>query len=247
MGLIRRTVEKEEAMAQDKTTNGKAGGTALGAYIDHTVLKPDTTKETLKRFCDEAVEHGFAAVCVNSGNVGYVAEQLEGSGVRACAVVGFPLGAVITDVKAAEAGLSLDAGALDIDMVADVGAAKDGDWEAVYADIKAVADVVHAKEGAVLKVIIETCLLTDSEKREMSLAAKRAGADFVKTSTGYSSGGATVGDVRLNREAVGPDMGIKASTGIRTYEDAVRLIRAGATRLGTSSGIAIIAGGPPER
>ncbi|HWL66809.1 MAG TPA: deoxyribose-phosphate aldolase [Geminicoccus sp.] len=211
----------------------------LAAFIDHTILKPDATRAEVARLCAEAREHGFKSVCVNAVHVAQVAKALEGSDVLACAVVGFPLGATLPAIKAAEAAAAIAAGAGEIDMVIDIGALKDGRTDAVQADIAAVR---MACQGAVLKVIIETCLLTDAEKRAACLAAKAAGADFVKTSTGFSKGGATVEDIRLMRATVGPEMGVKASGGIRSRADALAMIEAGATRIGASAGIAIVQG-----
>ena len=209
----------------------------LAKMIDHTLLKPNATAQQIKTLCDEAKEYHFCSVCVNSGRAALAKECLAGSDVKLCVVVGFPLGCTV--VKAAEAGAMTALGADEIDMVLDVGAAKDGNWDAVEADIRAVR---AACPGKVLKVILETCLLTDEEKVKACAICKKAGAAFVKTSTGYSKGGATVEDVRLMRETVGPEMGVKASGGIRTYEDAVAMIEAGANRLGASAGIKIIAG-----
>ena len=206
-------------------------------YIDHTVLKADTTRETLLRFCNEAKQYGFASVCVNPCNIAFVSQQLKGSGVKTAAVVGFPLGANKSAIKAAEAREAIADGADEIDMVINIGAAKDGDWALVESDIAAVK---AACGPAKLKVIIETCLLTDEEKVKACIAAKNANADFVKTSTGFSKAGAKVEDVRLMRETVGPDMGVKAAGGIHNRAEAEAMIAAGATRIGASSGIAIV-------
>ena len=212
---------------------------ALAKYIDHTLLKPDATEAQIERLCAEAVEHGFASVCVNPCRIALAAKLLAGTDVAPCCVIGFPLGACTTAAKAFEAADAAQNGAKEIDMVINVGDAKDGRWDAVEADI---AGVVRAIAGrAKLKVIIETCLLTDGEKVEACKAAVRAGADFVKTSTGFSRAGATARDVALMREAVGPDVGVKAAGGIRTYADAVAMIEAGATRIGASAGVAILA------
>lgn len=206
--------------------------------IDHTLLKPDASEAQIKKVCDEAREYGFKSVCVNPARAAFVSKQLEGSGVLTCCVVGFPLGATLSSVKAFEAMAAIADGANEVDMVINVGAAKDGNWELVESDIRAV--VLAAKGKALVKVIIETCLLTDAEKVKACLAAKAAGADFVKTSTGFSTGGATVEDIRLMRETVGPEMGVKASGGIRTREAAEAMIAAGATRIGASSSKAIL-------
>ena len=212
---------------------------ALAKYIDHTLLKPDATEAQIEKLCAEAREYGFASVCVNSCYASLAARLLAGSDVAVCCVIGFPLGAATTAAKAFEAADAAQNGATEIDMVINVGAAKDGRWDDVEADIAGVAAAIEGK--ALLKVIIETCLLTDGEKIEACRAAVRAGADFVKTSTGFSKAGATAADVALMRKTVGPDVGVKAAGGIRTYADAVRMIEAGASRIGASAGIAILA------
>ncbi|WP_459698305.1 deoxyribose-phosphate aldolase [Acidisoma sp. C75] len=209
----------------------------LAALIDHTILKPDAREAEVAAFCDEARRFGFRAVCVNPIHVALVAKALAGSGVRACSVVGFPFGATTPAAKAAETAQAIADGAQEIDMVIAIGALKDGRLDAVRADI---AVVRAAARGGVLKVIIETAMLTDEEKRIACRLAKEAGADFVKTATGYGGGGATVEDIALMRAAVGPAMGVKASGGVRTREAAEAMIAAGATRIGTSSGLAII-------
>jgi deoxyribose-phosphate aldolase len=209
----------------------------LAGLIDHTILAADATSLQVTRFCEEALQHAFCSVCVNSKFVPLIAGLLRGSRVRCCSVVGFPLGAAASEAKAAEAAWARAAGADEIDMVMAIGALKDGDIDAVRHDI---ASVRAACAGAVLKVIIETCLLDDAEKRIASLAAQQAGADFVKTSTGFSRGGATVDDVALMRATVGPTMGVKASGGIRTREAAEAMVAAGATRIGASASLAII-------
>ncbi len=207
--------------------------------IDHTILKPDATASEVARFCDEARANGFRAVCVNPVHVAFVAGRLAGSAVRTCSVVGFPFGATTSDVKAAEATRAIADGAGEIDMVIAIGALKEGRLEMVRNDIAAVR---RATAGAVLKVIIETAMLTDDEKRAACRIAGGVGADFVKTSTGYGGGGATVEDVALMRREVGPGIGVKASGGVRTREAADAMIAAGATRIGTSSGLAIVGG-----
>ena len=211
----------------------------LAKYIDHTLLKPDATEAQIEKLCAEAVEYGFASVCVNSCYASLATRLLEGSDVAVCCVIGFPLGACTTAAKAFEAADAAKNGAKEIDMVINVGAAKDGRWDAVEADIAAVVAAIEGR--TLLKVIIETCLLTDEEKVEACKAAVRAGADFVKTSTGFSKAGATAADVALMRETVGPEIGVKAAGGIRTYRDAVAMIEAGASRIGASAGIAILA------
>ncbi len=212
---------------------------ALAKYIDHTLLKPDATEAQIEKLCAEAREYGFASVCVNSCYASLAARLLAGSDVAVCCVVGFPLGAATTAAKAFEAADAAQNGATEIDMVINVGAAKDGRWDDVEADIAGVAAAIEGK--ALLKVIIETCLLTDAEKIEACRAAVRAGADFVKTSTGFSKAGATAADVALMRKTVGPEIGVKAAGGIRTYADAMAMIEAGASRIGASAGIAILA------
>jgi deoxyribose-phosphate aldolase len=205
--------------------------------IDHTMLKADAGKDTIIRYCNEAREHKFASVCVNTCFVPLVAEQLKGSGVKTCCVAGFPLGAMLTSAKAFEASEAVKAGADEVDMVINISALKDGDDAFVEEDIRAV---VKASGGAVVKVIIETCLLTDEEKVRACQLAVKAGADFVKTSTGFSTGGATAADVALMRKTVGGKAGVKASGGIRTPEDAAAMIEAGADRIGAGNGIVLI-------
>lgn len=208
-------------------------------YVDHTVLKTETTKETVARFCAEAKEYGFAAVCVNPYRVSYAKELLAGTAVKVAVVIGFPLGANNPLVKAFEARDAVAAGADELDMVINVGALKDGDIALVERDIRGV---VEAAAGRPVKVIIETSALSDPEKECACAAAARAGVAFVKTSTGFGKGGATVEDIRLMKRIVGPSIQVKASTGIKTRADADAMIAAGATRLGTSAGIAIVRG-----
>ena len=205
--------------------------------FDHTRVKADATRKDVKRVCDEAMAYSFCSVCVNSYYVPYVANLLHGSDVKICSVVGFPLGAMSTRAKALEAKIAVMDGADEIDMVINVGALKDRDYSVGLEDIKAVKEACGEH---ILKVIIETCLLTDDEKVKACELAKEAGADFVKTSTGFSSAGAKVEDVRLMRETVGPDMGVKASGGIHDKEVAKELVDAGANRLGTSATIEIV-------
>ena len=211
----------------------------LAKTIDHTLLKPNATAAQVLKLCDEAKEYGFASVCVNPSRVALAAQALAGTDVTACCVVGFPLGAIPSVSKAAEAAECVRSGAREIDMVINIGAAKDGDWALVESDIAAVK---AACGPAKLKVIIETCLLSDEEKVQACLAAKRANADFVKTSTGFSKAGATVEDVKLMRRTVGPEMGVKAAGGIHNRAEALAMLEAGATRIGASSGIAIVTG-----
>lgn len=205
--------------------------------FDHTILKADATRKDVKRVCDEAMAYSFCSVCVNSYYVPYVANLLHGSDVKICSVVGFPLGAMSTRAKALEAKIAVMDGADEIDMVINIGALKDRDYSVVLEDIKAVKE---ACEDKTLKVIIETCLLNDVEKVKACELAKEAGADFVKTSTGFSTGGAKVEDVKLMRATVGPDMGVKASGGIHDNEFAKELVDAGVNRLGTSATIQIV-------
>ena len=209
----------------------------LAKYIDHTLLKPDASAAQILKICDEAKQYGFASVCVNPSRIALVADALKGTDVTPCCVVGFPFGAIPTESKAAETAVAVKNGAREVDMVIDIGAAKDGNWDYVQADI---AGVKAACGAAKLKVIIEACLLTDDEKVKACLAAKAAGADFVKTSTGFSKGGATAEDVALMRRTVGPEMGVKASGGVHNRAEALAMIEAGATRIGASSGIAIV-------
>lgn len=205
--------------------------------FDHTILKADATKEDVKKVCEEAMAYSFCSVCVNSYYVPYVAELLHGSDVKICTVVGFPLGAMSTRAKALEAKIAVMDGADEVDMVINIGALKDKDYDVVLEDIKAVKE---ACGNALLKVIIETCLLTDEEKVKACELSKEANADFVKTSTGFSTAGAKVEDVRLMRDTVGDDMGVKASGGIHDKEFANALVEAGASRLGTSATIKIV-------
>lgn len=210
----------------------------IAAMIDHTLLKPEATPAQIEKLCAEAAEYHFASVCVNPVYIPLAARLLKGTGVKVCCVVGFPLGAIAPEQKAAEAASCAAMGAEELDMVIHVGAAKAGDWALVQRDIEGV---VKAAAGRTVKVIIETCLLTDEEKVKACEAAKAAGAHFVKTSTGFSTGGATTHDIALMRKTVGPEMGVKASGGIRDYETAMAMIEAGANRIGASAGIAIVA------
>lgn len=208
------------------------------AMIDHTLLKPEATKEQVRTLCEEAVKYGFHSVCVNSSFVYYCASLLRNTDVKVCTVIGFPLGAMSTAGKAAEAKAAVADGAGELDMVIHVGMIKSGDWDYVRQDI---ASVVEAADGqALVKVILETCLLTDEEKEKACRICLEAGADYVKTSTGFSSGGATVEDVALMRRTVGDKAGVKASGGIRTLADVKAMTRAGASRIGASAGIAIV-------
>jgi deoxyribose-phosphate aldolase len=209
----------------------------MASYIDHTLLKPEAKREDIIRLCREALQNNFYSVCINPSYVPTAVSELKDSAVKVCAVIGFPLGATTTATKAFEATEALASGAEEVDMVIHVGALKGGEEDYVRDDIAAV---VKAARGKTVKVIIESGLLSDSEKVLACRLAKEAGAGFVKTSTGFGPGGATVGDIRLMRETVGPDLGVKASGGVRTLETARLMIEAGATRIGTSSGITIV-------
>ncbi len=209
----------------------------LAKMIDHTILKPDATKEDVRKLCDEAKKYGFASVCVNQYYTDFVSEQLKGSGVKTCTVVGFPLGAVKPEVKVYETKRAMLEGADEIDMVINVGALKDDDEDLIYHEIKAV---VNTAAGRCVKVILETCLLTDKQIDLACHLAVSAGATYVKTSTGFSKGGATVEAVALMKKAVGNNAKVKASGGIRDYETAMKMVEAGADRIGTSAGVAII-------
>ncbi len=222
--------------ASEKLTRIDPG---IAALIDHTILKPDATRADIIKVCREARQYNFASVCVNSYWVPLVRAELAGSPVKVCTVVGFPLGAASTEAKAAEASTAVCAGAQEVDMVINVGALRSGDQEAVKADIEEVVRVSH-KGGAIVKVILETALLDDNQKAVACMLSKEAGADFVKTSTGFGPSGATAHDIALMREVVGPRMGVKASGGIRTLEDLQAMTAAGATRIGASASVKIV-------
>lgn len=211
----------------------------LNKYIDHTLLKPDASQEQIETLIEEAKKYDFASVCVNPTWVNFAAQALKATDVKVCTVIGFPLGANTPELKAFETSDAIQNGADEVDMVINIGALKSRNFDLVERDIRAV---VEAAKGTLVKVIIETCLLTDDEKVRACQIAQKAGTDFVKTSTGFSTGGATVEDVALMRKTVGPDMGVKASGGARSYEDALAFIKAGATRIGASSGVAIMEG-----
>ena len=211
----------------------------ISSYIDHTLLKPDVSLDQIIHLCNEAKEYGFASVCINPYWVSLAAKEMENSKVKVCTVIGFPLGANSTSVKSMETADAIGNGASEIDMVINLGLIRSGDWVNVETDIAAV---VQAANGRLVKVILETCLLNDHEKRHACEISKRAGAGFVKTSTGFSTGGASVEDVRLMRAIVGQEMGVKASGGIRSAEDAVKMIKAGANRIGASASVAIVKG-----
>lgn len=219
-------------------------GAEMAKYIDHTLLKPEATQTAFDKLCEEAKQFQFKAVCVNSGRVSYVAKKLKGSGVLVCSVVGFPLGAMDSQAKGFEAKRAMKEGADELDMVINIGALKSGDLQTVEEDIKAVREVTGS--ATVLKVIIETCLLTDEEKVIACKVAKKSGADFVKTSTGFSTGGAGVADVALMRKVVGPKIGVKASGGIKDFATASAMIAAGATRIGAGAGVTIVASAPTK-
>ncbi|KZR60521.1 2-deoxyribose-5-phosphate aldolase [Bacillus badius] len=212
----------------------------VAKIIDHTLLKPETTKDQVKKLCEEARAYEFASVCINPVWVAYASEQLQGTKVKVCTVIGFPLGATTSTVKAFETKEAIENGATEVDMVINIGALKAGDDETVLKDIQAVT--ASARGKALTKVIIETSLLTDEEKERACRLAVEAGADYVKTSTGFSTGGATEEDIRFMRNTVGPDIGVKASGGVRSQEDALNMIKAGATRIGASSGVQIVQG-----
>lgn len=212
----------------------------LESFIDHTVLKPESTDLDIQQACLDAKKYNFKAVCINPVWVSYTSDLLKGTDVNTCTVIGFPLGANTTTIKVEETKRAIQDGANEVDMVINIGALKSEDFALVHDDIKAV--VKAAEKKAIVKVIIETSLLSRNEKIRACEIAKRAGADFVKTSTGFSTGGATAEDIKLMRIAVGPEMGVKASGGVRSYEDAEAMIKAGATRIGTSNGVALIDG-----
>ncbi len=212
---------------------------SIAALIDHTLLKPEATAADIRKVCAEARHYGFASVCVNPYWVRLVAEELAGSTVKVCSVVGFPLGASATEIKVAETAAAIRDGANEIDMVLNIGELRGGNHDAVRSDIKAVVEAAHAG-GAIVKVILETALLNDEQKVAASLLAKEAGADFVKTSTGFGPGGATAEDVALMRRTVGSAMGVKASGGVRTLEDLKTMAAAGANRVGASASVKIV-------
>jgi deoxyribose-phosphate aldolase len=213
---------------------------SIAKLIDHTLLRPEATRADILQLCREALEHHFASVCVNAYWVPLAASQLAGSDVKVCTVVGFPLGATSTEAKVGETEAALRAGAQEIDMVLNIGALRGDDDRAVEEEIALVAAASH-RGGAIVKVILETALLSDDQKIVACKLAQLAGADFVKTSTGFSSSGATVKDVELMRRAVGPEMGVKASGGIRTLEELLKMVTAGANRIGASAGVKIVA------
>jgi deoxyribose-phosphate aldolase len=212
---------------------------SVAKLIDHTLLKPEATIDQVVKLCAEAKKFGFASVCINPTHVRLCADQLHGTPVKVCTVIGFPLGANTAEIKVFEAQTAVMEGAGEIDMVINIGALKSGRLDQVKQDIAGVVQAGH-HSGALVKVIIETCLLTHDEKVTACLLAKEAGADYVKTSTGFSTGGAAVDDIELMRQTVGPQMGVKASGGVRTYQDVLNMVKAGATRIGASAGVKII-------
>ncbi|MBF4691855.1 deoxyribose-phosphate aldolase [Fusibacter ferrireducens] len=214
----------------------------LAKYIDHTILKPDVSDQDVIRICDEAKTYHFFSVCVNPYFVPLVAKELQGTDVKVTSVIGFPLGSSTSEIKALEAKKAVEDGADEIDMVINISALKDGKYQYVQKDIEAVVDVIKGK--AILKVIIEACLLTDDEKIKACELSKAAGAQFVKTSTGFSTGGATEADVKLMKKTVGNALEVKASGAVRDYATALKMVEAGATRIGASSSVAIVTGNP---
>ena len=222
-------------------STGMAFDQDLARKIDHTLLKPDATQKEIKKLCAEAKQYGFASVCINPSNVKLCSNLLRDSDVKVCTVIGFPLGATSGAAKAFEATQAIKDGAQEVDMVINVGMLKSGEYDFVEEDILSVVSVAHSL-GALTKVIIETGLLTDEEKVKACILAKQAGADFVKTSTGFVQGGATVGDIALMRKVVGPAMGIKASGGVRSQNEALALIASGADRIGASASVKIVVG-----
>src|SRR3984893_18072717 len=211
----------------------------FAGLIDHTLLKPEASRDEIRKLCQEAVRFGFASVCINPWNVPLAAEFVRGSKVKVCTVIGFPLGATLSQVKIHEAEEAIKLGAQEVDMVINIGALKSGQDDVVESDIRGVADVAH-RGGAICKVIFETSLLSVEEKVRAALASKRAGADFVKTSTGFSTGGASAEDVAIQRAIVGSEIGVKASGGVRTFEDLKKMVCAGATRIGASASVKIM-------
>ena len=239
--VTKNVMEKTSAQAASGPRVIKTGYDAgYAQYMDHTVLKQDTVKAALKKFCDEAKQYHFASVCINPANVAYVASQLKGSGVKTCSVIGFPLGATTAMVKAVETAEAIKNGAEEVDMVINIGALKDKEYDVVYNDILAVANAAHP--NAIVKVIIETGLLSDEEKVAACTLAKKAGVDFVKTCTGFGPGAATAEDIRLMKQTVGDGIKVKASTGINDRRICDEMLKAGAVRMGTSKGIKIVEG-----
>jgi deoxyribose-phosphate aldolase len=241
--LTEKSLNKEatdQGNAQPKTTTSRMSPTELAGYIDHTLLKPEAVESQFEQLCQEAIKYKFKSVCVNSSWVPFVAKKLRGTGIEICSVIGFPLGGMDTRSKAFEARSAIASGATELDMVINVGALKSGNLKLVEEDIRAIKRA--CRSTTVLKVILETGLLTEAEKILACEIAKKADADFVKTSTGFAGSGATVADIALMRRIVGPAMGVKASGGIKTFDQAVALINAGANRLGCGASVAVITG-----
>ena len=240
--LLKDTVERvtrELAASPAEEAEADLSPAEIARLIDHTLLKPEAVEAQIRAVCQEALDYNFASVCVNPTWIPLCADLLAGSDVNPCATIGFPLGAMTTASKAFEAADAVNLGAMEVDMVINIGRLRDREWETVFYDIATVAEVAHGG-GVRLKVILETCLLTDEEKIAGSLLTKLAGADFVKTSTGFNKAGATIPDVRLMRATVGPEMGVKAAGGIHSAADVRRMVAAGATRIGASAGVQIM-------
>ena len=239
--IISEILNQFKSSYKEKTELPEISESDLAKMIDHTLLKPDATESEIKKLCDEARQFNFASVCVNPCWVDYCFDQLKDTEVKVCTVIGFPLGANHTSIKLQETETAIADGAEEIDMVLNIGQLKSGNYEYVFSEIEKIAHITK-KNLAILKVIIETCLLTDEEKIIASIISKEAGADFIKTSTGFSKGGATLFDVALMNYAVDGKIKVKASGGIRSREDALKMIAAGASRIGTSSGVKILLG-----
>lgn len=237
--VISRAASFDRELPELRLPAGHPDSRPMASWIDHTLLKPEATPDQLEKLCDEARQFTFASVCVNPVYVPLAHKLLAGSPVLVCTVIGFPLGATLTEAKAEEARLAIEAGAQEVDMVIPVGLLKGGEHEIVFNDIRSVVEVAHSY-AADVKVILETALLTRYEKIAGCLLSHAAGADFVKTSTGFGPGGATIEDIELMRRVVGPEMGVKAAGGVRSLADARAMLQAGATRLGTSSGVKIM-------
>lgn len=241
-GAVKKIVENgAERISAGKGVGNELNDISLARMIDHTMLKPEATKQEITTLCEEAKKYNFASVCINPSNVPFCSQLLRGTQVKVCTVIGFPLGATTTATKRAEAEEALNEGAQEIDMVINIGRLKAGDYKYVFNDINQVV-LAAKRKNAVTKVIIETALLSDEEKVKACLISKEAKADFVKTSTGFSKGGATAGDIALMRYVVGSSVGVKASGGVRTTEDAENMIRSGADRIGASASVKIVTG-----
>lgn len=241
-GAVKKIVENgAERISAGKGIGNELNDISLARMIDHTMLKPEATKQEITTLCEEAKKYNFASVCINPSNVPFCSQLLRGTQVKVCTVIGFPLGATTTAAKRAEAEEALNEGAQEIDMVINIGRLKAGDYKYVFNDINQVV-LAAKRKNAVTKVIIETALLSDEEKVKACLISKEAKADFVKTSTGFSKGGATAGDIALMKYVVGSSVGVKASGGVRTTEDAENMIRSGADRIGASASVKIVTG-----